>query len=217
MQLYLLEEPKGEKYINLMNYAFNKNNTLTFEIIDFDVTDKIENNKIFNSICETINENRKDILAEYVEANKKEEEIIDRIYNKLQLSRNKYRNYSKSRISYIFFITIEKEIYDEKVKNILKELKQDFIKIEPYGVRGNTYCYKISSKVKELLLKENKLYDFSYPKNPENICLLNNDTTWMEIVSHEQMCTIYGDEEDSNYLDKIGIEYETFKDYTVED
>ena len=39
----------------------------------------------------------------------------------------------------------------------------------------------------------------------------------MEIVSHEQMCTIYGDEEDSNYLDKIGIEYETFKDYTVED
>lgn len=148
MQLYLLEEPTGEKYIDLMNYAFNKSNILTFEIIDFDVTDKI---------------------------------------------------------------------YDEKIKNILKELKQDFIKMEPYGVRGNTYCYKISSKVKELLLKENKLYDFSYPKNPENICLLNNDTTWMEIVSHEQMCTIYGNEEDANYLDKIGIEYETFKDYTVED
>lgn len=132
MLINILEEPKDEKYINLMNYALSKNNILTFEIVDFD--------------------------------------------------------------------TKERVTYDKKVKNILEELKQDLIKIE-----SNTYYYKITPKIKEFLLKESKLYNFLYPNNPENICILNNDTVWLQTVSHEKICTIYGNKKDAEYIEKLGI------------
>lgn len=134
MRLYLLEEPKVEKYIALISYAFNKNNILTFEIRNLQANEE-EYNKKFNLICKIINEDRENILKEYITSKGVAEKIIDRICNKLQLYKNQYKEYSKSLIGSIFSIAIEKVFYDEKVKNVLEELKQDLIKIERFWVK----------------------------------------------------------------------------------
>lgn len=134
MRLYLLEEPKVEKYIELMSYAFNKSNILTFEIRNLQANEE-EYNKKFNLICKTINEDRENILTEYITSKGVAEKIIDRIYNKLQLYKNQYKEYSKPFIGSIFSIAIEKVIYDEKVKNILEKLKHDLIKVERFWVK----------------------------------------------------------------------------------
>lgn len=223
MEIYLLEEVNGKKYKELMNYALNKNNVLTVNTVNYEkriISQKKENNRIIDLICNFFNEDKNNLTEKYKE---NREETLNKIFSKIKFRKNEYKEYYEMRAkdSVIRALensenyTEEEKIYIEKVKNVLKIFEKDLIKKEVYGFIDKHY-YKITLKEKEFLLKKSNLYDYEYP-SPENMCLLDNEKLWLETITHERMCTIYGNKEDEEFLNKIKVKYEKYlnKDYTV--
>ena len=223
MEIHIVENLNRKKYKELINYALNKNNILTFDIIDFErssIEQKEKNNKIIDSICKFINEDKNNLIKRYKE---NKEEVLGEIFSKLKFKNDEYREYYENQVKDSIIRALEnrnnyneeEKIYIEEVQNIIKIFEKDILKKEEQEFTDK-YYYKITSNEREFLLKKSNLYDYEYP-SPENLCLLDNEKLWLETVTHEKMCIIHGNNEDEEFLKKIKVKYAKYlnKDYTV--
>lgn len=110
----------------------------------------------------------------------------------------------------------EFEEYKNSIEYRVREFRRFFIK-EYIDVEyaGNIYGNKMEIKVirfDESLLGALKatsgLYDWQYPKMPEDLCFYSQGKCFLRSVAHEKMCIIYSDDYDTIYtLKKIGLKY----------
>lgn len=204
MLIKILEDIKGEKYKQIINYLLENANIMSFDVLNIPPQGKQE----FDNICKMLNENKNDLIIEYIKNNYNINSIVNRLYSKLKCLNEKQYKVNRNYIEAYVSAGLEVDIYYEKVTKILENLKIDLINIKvlPFGYHpGNRYYYKITPKIKEYLLSENNIFNFSFPQKPENICLYNDRILWLETITHEKMCSIYGNEKDANYIEKLGI------------
>lgn len=100
------------------------------------------------------------------------------------------------------------------IMNNLKKFRPNLLKkeIDPYEYDlVGRYYYNITPEIKQFLMdiEENKgIYNFY---NPQDISLLNNDTVWLKMISHENMCLIYCSEKETEEIKELGFEYKNIK------
>ncbi len=220
MEIYIVEELDTKKYKELINYALNKNNIMTFEIVNFERSNtkqKERDSKIIDSICEFIKEDKNNLIKKYKE---NKNEVLNKIFSNLKFKNDEYRECYEIQAKYSIAGVLENYSNEEKIciekeQDVLKVLEKDIVKKESIGFIDR-YYYKITAKEKDFLLKKNNLYDYEYP-SPENLSLLNDEKLWLETVTHEKICTIHGNNEDEEFLNEIKVKYEKYldKDYTV--
>lgn len=110
---------------------------------------------------------------------------------------------------------------DKVLEEIKEFLKEDFIKIENidnHSKHMNDYevlYYKMSDKVKEVLLKQNKLFK-TFPNFPEDITFLKDGYAILHTITHEDQAEIYiKNKEEYDILTKMGIKLNAYNDKYV--
>lgn len=233
--LSLMEEPNKQTYIDLINYACDNNNIIMFDVIRYDAN-KREKDRNFKIFCELLNKNKEDIMEIYnneeflEDAYTKIKDAKGMIWENglTQLKEillnegedlkdfNIIREETIRRtIKEIIFEEVENVIFERNLKELMEKIQEDFIKID-YQERTfeemitcDKYFYNISDKIREILLEQDGLYSMKFPKCLENITFFNNDSCWLRVISHEELCYIYPhNEAEIKYLYNIGLRFE---------
>lgn len=92
----------------------------------------------------------------------------------------------------------------------LEEYNRELIEQESILLNGKEYgviyYFKTSSLIKKKLLEYNNIFDFSYPRNLENLCFFKNGNLWFSSVSHEKDFFLNcSNDEEYEYLIQLGI------------
>lgn len=238
MFLSLNEEPRGNTYKELMQYACDNNDTIMFVAINYDAG-RLEGEKEYKKFCKILKKTEQDMRENYNNRRffneaylklKEEQDMswsqgINELYQEMKKEGAKIEDFETVK-EHIIRTTIESTIFSEvgrvifqenldKLKNILQE---DLIKIEyqerkmKYMNTCDKYFYKISDRVKEILLQQESLYSMKFPNCLENITFFNGSYCWLETVSHEGICSIYPyDKDEINYLSNIGLKFDMKK------
>lgn len=234
MFLLLNEEPIGDTYKRLIEYACNNNDTIMFKVINYNAG-KLEREKEYKEFCKILkkteqemreNYNSKEFLNEAYLKLKEEKNMswnqgINELYQEMKKEGTKQEDFELVK-EHIIRNTIESTIYDEVGKVIFKEnldkliniLQEDFIKVKyqekklKYENTCDRYFYRISYRVKGILLQQESLYSTKFPKCLEDITFFKGEHCWLETVSHEHICKIYPNSKDEiNYLSNIGLKF----------
>lgn len=240
------KEPRRKKYRKLIEYSCNNNTIMSFKIEKhhFDSTEKKEYENILYNI---LNLSKEEIINNIGKA-----KFITKIYNLFKGNKEimniikyyfykdieeKYyteeelkelekivssKFYIKDAIDFMIFVTIENDMYNEKMNEYINTLKNNIVKIDkreykPGWRNYDIYYFKIDNFLKEKLLEANRLFQWNLTDLPSDICFYKNGKIWLESIAHEEICDIYtGDKEEIDYFKKIGLKFEVLTDKEIE-
>ena len=96
------------------------------------------------------------------------------------------------------------KIYDHKLK-VYYSVKYGS---SLYGSEREIYIIRIDSSLDRTFFKNKGLFDWRFPKFPEDLCFYKSGKCFMETVAHEQLCFFYSDDKEIQiFLDSIGVGY----------
>ena len=211
-------EIKGELYIKLMNYIFQKCDVFSlFRLEDYHAKSTKDS---LDVILSTENYTVEDIMEKY------SEEFLNEIYEKYKDNEQIFNepmvfNSQKDEKNYRMALTYNKIIilYNKQTqKNWVQSNKDSLIynQKEYYytdedGVDyyNDIYYFKLTNKLKQEILEKKSIYDWLNIGSLEDICFYKPDgNCWLESVSHENLCWINCDsQEEFEYLKSIGIKF----------
>lgn len=94
--------------------------------------------------------------------------------------------------------------------SILDEIILSYLDVEYAGTlsiyENEVVVLKSNENVKNYLMKESNLYEWKYPKLPEDMCFYKNDKCIAQVIAHEQYCFIFDIKHSKKKLREIGIE-----------
>lgn len=234
MEYVVCNEFKQKDSIAFLNYICNNS-----DVISMKITTKLPHEKVleqeFAKICSIMGITKEEGIENYTN-----NDFINKIYEKVKDSEgiiNKWSNpleglekeFGEKRvkeakldcirmdIENILFCGAGKVIYEEKIERLTNILKEDFIKKESiirnheYMEDYDIYYYKMSEKLKEMLIQEvqkvKNIYYIEFPNFPEDFEFYRKGKCWVTITSHEEECYItLENEKEYQELTKLGIE-----------
>ena len=222
--LILKQEPKRAKYKQLIKYAMNYCDAISFVIrYDYWMNDIAR----FDRICENLNLTE----TELIKYNKEKSRIYSDEFNEKDIEkiiknhpkcikqykevRNKMEKMKKELMGNLIYERhnpnwgINSSYFNPlnitDIESINPEKEYNYKKINIYDI-----CfYKTGDNIKEFLLKQKSLYTFLPPKLPEDLCFWKKGTCWMATSTHDKECFIY--EENAKriqQLKEIGLKFE---------
>lgn len=215
MKYLIIEEPKKQVYIDFIEYAYNKSDVVSFKVITR-IAHQKRLKREFNKLCALLNKSKEEIIKLYNDPDfineaflnlKHRKGIVGKWTNPLKgierkINKNKEEihkikeQHIKMDIQNIIFMNAGKFIFDKKMEQIRDFLKEDFIRkesiIENSRVMNDydIYYYKVSNRIKELLIEQKTLYNMMFPNFPEDIRFFKNNSCLIETVTHEKLAFI---------------------------